>query len=113
MKTIFSIKHPELRVTLYADSVYATHPEDDNLYNKNEISMRELNTFSTNFTNGKEFYCDSVELLEIDNAGIRVNIYKDNKLVESEFYAIKRYNENTSNVYVNEEPFFLTKGFLY
>ena len=75
--------------------------------------MRELKTLSTNFTNGKEFYCDSVELLEIDNAGIKVNIYKDNKLVESEFYAIKRYNENNSNVYVNGVPFLLTKGFLY
>lgn len=113
MKTIFAKEHPELRVTMYRDAIYVTHPEDDSeLYNKTEISLREVDSTSLNNVNGEEFYCDSVEIIEVPGAGIKVNINREGKFSQTEFYGIRRYNNNPANIYVNGEAFLLTEGFL-
>ena len=112
MKTIFAIKHTELKITLLVDSIHTIHPNGD-LFHRNEISMKDLIVRSPNFIDKKEFCCDKVEILEVNGAGIKINIYQDNQLIDSEFYVIKRYNENMSNIYINDKPLLLTSGFLY
>lgn len=111
MKLLFKEEHKGIRVAFLHDRIILLHEVAFNKNKRTDISFRDCYNAATVLSE-KRVQCDKIELFEVDDAGIKINIYENETLIGVEFYILNKSNENSTTIYINEQPVELLTGFL-